>query len=123
MIAIATEGDTMIDESARAAAPPWGRVGSGASLSQSIPIPAQSEIITPRPRTTAPTSSTSTSAVPSRRPYGAVSARRLPRYYQNCRSFVFPGVEDFGITPLEATACGRPVVMLVVTGTTSGISP
>jgi glycosyltransferase involved in cell wall biosynthesis len=34
----------------------------------------------------------------------------LPSFYAHCRSFVFPGLEDFGITPLEATACGRPVV-------------
>ncbi|MDE3090601.1 MAG: glycosyltransferase [Chloroflexota bacterium] len=27
-----------------------------------------------------------------------------------CRAFVFPGEEDFGITPLEANACGRPVI-------------
>jgi glycosyltransferase involved in cell wall biosynthesis len=27
-----------------------------------------------------------------------------------CRGLVFPGVEDFGITPLEANASGRPVV-------------
>ncbi len=29
-----------------------------------------------------------------------------------CRAFVFPGEEDFGITPLEAQACGRPVIAL-----------
>jgi len=29
---------------------------------------------------------------------------------QNCRALVFPGLEDFGITPLEAQAAGRPVV-------------
>lgn len=27
-----------------------------------------------------------------------------------CRGFVFPGSEDFGITPVEAQACGKPVV-------------
>jgi glycosyltransferase involved in cell wall biosynthesis len=27
-----------------------------------------------------------------------------------CRAFVFPGEEEFGIAPLEATAAGRPVV-------------
>jgi len=27
-----------------------------------------------------------------------------------CRLFIFPGVEDFGIAPLEAQAAGRPVV-------------
>jgi glycosyltransferase involved in cell wall biosynthesis len=27
-----------------------------------------------------------------------------------CRAFVFPGEEDFGITPLEANAAGRPVI-------------
>ncbi len=32
--------------------------------------------------------------------------------YAGCRAFVFPGEEDFGITPLEAQACGRPVIAL-----------
>lgn len=28
----------------------------------------------------------------------------------NCRALIFPGVEDFGIVPLEAMASGRPVI-------------
>jgi glycosyltransferase involved in cell wall biosynthesis len=28
----------------------------------------------------------------------------------HCRAFLFPGEEDFGITPLEAMAAGRPVI-------------
>jgi glycosyltransferase involved in cell wall biosynthesis len=24
--------------------------------------------------------------------------------------FIFPGEEDFGMTPLEAQACGKPVI-------------
>jgi glycosyltransferase involved in cell wall biosynthesis len=32
------------------------------------------------------------------------------RLYRRCRMLVFPGEEDFGIVPLEAQACGRPVV-------------
>jgi len=32
------------------------------------------------------------------------------RHYQNCKAFIFPQEEDFGITPLEAMACGRPVI-------------
>lgn len=28
----------------------------------------------------------------------------------NCKALVFPGYEDFGITPLEAQAAGRPVI-------------
>ena len=32
--------------------------------------------------------------------------------YAGCRAFIFPGEEDFGITPLEAQACGRPVLAL-----------
>jgi glycosyltransferase involved in cell wall biosynthesis len=31
-------------------------------------------------------------------------------HYQRCKAFIFPGEEDFGITPLEAQACGRPVL-------------
>lgn len=30
--------------------------------------------------------------------------------YQRCRAFIFPGFEDFGITPVEAQAAGRPVI-------------
>jgi glycosyltransferase involved in cell wall biosynthesis len=30
--------------------------------------------------------------------------------YQSCRLLVFPGEEDFGIVPVEAQACGCPVV-------------
>ncbi len=32
------------------------------------------------------------------------------RHYQRCQAFIFPQEEDFGITPLEAMACGRPVI-------------
>ncbi|MCE5322035.1 glycosyltransferase [bacterium] len=28
----------------------------------------------------------------------------------HCRALLFPGEEDFGLTPVEAQACGRPVV-------------
>ncbi|HSQ30263.1 MAG TPA: glycosyltransferase [Gemmatimonadaceae bacterium] len=30
--------------------------------------------------------------------------------YARCRAFVFPGLEDFGIAPVEAQAAGRPVI-------------
>lgn len=30
--------------------------------------------------------------------------------YRNCRMLVFPGEEDYGIVPLEAMACGKPVI-------------
>ncbi|MDB5076020.1 MAG: glycosyl transferase group 1, partial [Chloroflexi bacterium] len=40
---------------------------------------------------------------------------RLPRaevcdYLARCRALILPGEEDFGLTPLEAQASGRPVV-------------
>ncbi len=34
----------------------------------------------------------------------------LRDYYWGCKALVFPGKEDFGITPLEAQACGKPVI-------------
>ncbi|MCK5219354.1 glycosyltransferase [bacterium] len=35
---------------------------------------------------------------------------KLVELYAQCRAFIFPGEEDFGITPLEAMASGRPVI-------------
>ncbi len=34
----------------------------------------------------------------------------------NCKAFVFPGYEDFGITPVEAQAAGRPVIAYAAGG-------
>lgn len=35
---------------------------------------------------------------------------KLCWYYQNCRALIFPGEEDFGLTAVEAQACGKPVI-------------
>lgn len=47
---------------------------------------------------------------------GRVSADRLPDLYAGCRAFIFPGVEDFGIAPVEAMAAGRPVIAFAAGG-------
>ncbi len=36
----------------------------------------------------------------------------VSNYYQNCIAFIMPQEEDFGITPLEAMSCGKPVLAL-----------
>jgi len=41
---------------------------------------------------------------------GYVEDEQLAGIYQRARAFVFPGIDDFGITPLEAQACGTPVI-------------
>jgi len=41
---------------------------------------------------------------------GFVPDEQLADYYARCKAFIFPGEEDFGITPLEAQASGRPVI-------------
>lgn len=41
---------------------------------------------------------------------GRQSDEVIKDYYSKCKAFIFPGEEDFGITPLEAMASGRPVI-------------
>ncbi|OAN47563.1 glycosyl transferase [Chloroflexus islandicus] len=36
--------------------------------------------------------------------------------FARCRAFIFPGEEDFGITPLEVLAVGRPVIAFAAGG-------
>jgi glycosyltransferase involved in cell wall biosynthesis len=36
----------------------------------------------------------------------------IGEYYRSCRALLFPGEEDFGIVPIEALACGAPVIAL-----------
>ncbi|MCL4486563.1 MAG: glycosyltransferase [Chloroflexi bacterium] len=49
-------------------------------------------------------------AKPNIRFLGRVSDDEGCELLTHCRAFIFPGDEDFGITPLEANACGRPVI-------------
>jgi glycosyltransferase involved in cell wall biosynthesis len=41
---------------------------------------------------------------------GWQSDEALRELYQNCEAFLFPADEDFGITAVEAMACGKPVI-------------
>ena len=36
----------------------------------------------------------------------------IREHYARCRALIFPGVEDFGMVPVEAMASGRPVIAL-----------
>jgi glycosyltransferase involved in cell wall biosynthesis len=36
----------------------------------------------------------------------------IREHYRDCRALLFPGDEDFGIVPIEALACGAPVIAL-----------
>ena len=41
---------------------------------------------------------------------GRVPEKDLPKYYAECRAFIFPQEEDFGIVAIEAMASGRPLI-------------
>lgn len=43
---------------------------------------------------------------------GRVDDATLLELYRRCRALIFPGHEDFGIVPVEAQACGTPVIAL-----------
>lgn len=41
---------------------------------------------------------------------GSVPQKKLVEFYSKCNALIFPQHEDYGLTPLEANACGRPVI-------------
>jgi glycosyltransferase involved in cell wall biosynthesis len=47
---------------------------------------------------------------------GPVDDATLRDLFRRCRALVFPGEEDFGIVPVEAQACGTPVIARAVGG-------
>lgn len=47
---------------------------------------------------------------------GAPSNEDLRDLYRRCAALIFPGEEDFGIVPVEAQACGAPVIGRAVGG-------
>ncbi|MEX1997178.1 MAG: glycosyltransferase [Candidatus Andersenbacteria bacterium] len=54
---------------------------------------------------------------------GFVADHDLPRLYQGAKALLFPQEEDFGITPLEAAASGKPTVAYGVGGARETIRP
>jgi glycosyltransferase involved in cell wall biosynthesis len=53
---------------------------------------------------------------------GRVSNEELRNLYRRAKAMVMPGEEDFGITPVEAMACGTPVVARGVGGALDSVA-
>jgi glycosyltransferase involved in cell wall biosynthesis len=47
---------------------------------------------------------------------GFVADEQMPALWTGCRAFILPGEEDFGLTPLEANAAGRPAIAYAAGG-------
>lgn len=47
---------------------------------------------------------------------GWATGEEIRDYYRRCRALLFPGEEDYGIVPVEAQACGAPVIAYGVGG-------
>ncbi len=54
---------------------------------------------------------------------GSVERSRIVSVVGRARSLILPGIEDFGITPLEAMALGTPVVALGAGGVLDSVVP
>lgn len=52
---------------------------------------------------------------------GRKTDEEVKRYMESCRALVFPGEEDFGITPVEAMAAGKPVIAYGKGGVTESV--
>lgn len=53
----------------------------------------------------------------------SVTDKELVGLYQNARALIVSGVEDFGISPLEAMACGTPVIAYADGGALETVIP
>ncbi len=62
-------------------------------------------------------------AGPSIQFLNSLSHSAIADLYSKCRALIFPGVEDFGITPLECLAAGAPVIALKEGGATETVTP
>jgi glycosyltransferase involved in cell wall biosynthesis len=60
-------------------------------------------------------------AGPSIRFMGRLSDQEVLYFYAHCRALILPGEEDFGITPLEAQASGRPVIAYAAGGALASV--
>ncbi len=54
---------------------------------------------------------------------GRVPWTDLAQLYAGARAFIFPGLEDFGIAPLESQAAGRPVIAFQGGGALDTVRP
>ncbi|MFI5183097.1 MAG: glycosyltransferase [Vicinamibacteria bacterium] len=54
---------------------------------------------------------------------GKVDDEALRDLYRGCRAVLMPGIEDFGIVPLEAMACGRPAIVFAEGGGPESVIP
>ncbi len=53
---------------------------------------------------------------------GWLADEEIRDLYQRCSAVLMPGVEDFGMVPVEAMACGRPVVALARGGAVESVA-
>lgn len=54
---------------------------------------------------------------------GRQSRARVRELLQHCKAFLFPGLEDFGIAPVEAMSAGRPVIAFAGGGALDTVEP
>ena len=54
---------------------------------------------------------------------GRQSQARLLELMRGCKAFLFPGLEDFGIAPVEALSAGRPVIAYAGGGALDTVLP
>jgi lipopolysaccharide/colanic/teichoic acid biosynthesis glycosyltransferase/glycosyltransferase involved in cell wall biosynthesis len=62
-------------------------------------------------------------ATPNVEFFGFQPAAVMRRYLSRARAFIFPSEEDFGIVPVEAQACGTPVIAFGSGGALETIRP